>query len=68
MSPSNHSTNTNSSARQLSERTFNYKFSKVNAEQVDSDDDSSEDEYQIEKRLRESLIESPEHKKVDNQK
>jgi hypothetical protein len=38
-------------------------------EQVDSDDDSSgEDEYQIEKRMRESLIEGPEQKKVDNKK
>jgi hypothetical protein len=68
MSPSTQSTNTNSSTRALSERTFNYKFSKINVEQVDSDDYSSEDEYQIEKRLRESQIETSEQKKFDSRK
>jgi hypothetical protein len=50
MNSGNCLSDTNSSSRPLSERTFNYKFSKINVE--DSSSDSSEDEYQIEKRLR----------------
>lgn len=50
MSPMNFRTDRIAQYRPLSERSFNYKFTKINVD--DTSSDSSEDEYQIEKRLR----------------